>query len=426
MRRLHVRIFFSLLSAVLVAMLFTGLISHLLFGAPSHNLLESRLVNEARHVMASLPVTGDRVVSQQAMERLAHSLALDIAVEVDGTMLVADGADLPRRSQGSQRVHWLHDRTRGPALAVPGDDGKWAVVRPRRDQIPLMGLRFVAMLASFAAALLLVNWWVSRRITRRLARLQHAVVGLGGGDLSIRVAVEGQDEVATLARVFNASAAQLQGLVQSQQRILASASHELRSPITRLRMAHELLADNPSPARVPELLDGATRDLAELDGLVEDVLLASRLQSGMPRTVADRVDLAAVVHEEAGRGGALVAVLPVVVIGSERMVRRLVRNLVENARRYGGGSPVEVDLRSIDGRAVLTVADRGLGVPEGERERIFEPFYRSARHSEGEHGGVGLGLSLVRQVAAHHGGTASYRPREGGGSEFVVTLPAVS
>lgn len=112
---------------------------------------------------------------------------------------------------------------------------------------------------------------------------------------------------------------------------------------------------------------------------------------------------------------------PVAVRGDPRLLRRLLRNLLENARRYGADTPIEVTLAGEAGPAVLRVCDRGPGVPATERERIFEPFYRPAGTREPE-GGVGLGLALVRQIARKHGGDARCTPRDGGGSCFEVTL----
>ena len=163
-------------------------------------------------------------------------------------------------------------------------------------------------------------------------------------------------------------------------------------------------------------------NVAELDALVEEVLLASRLDAAQPVDTDEPVNLLGLAAEEAARVGAEATGDNLVVQGSERLLRRALRNLLENARRYSE-SAVEVSVsRCEDGSVEWRVCDRGPGVPPAYRERIFEPFFRLPGHAERE-GGVGLGLSLVRQIAERHGGRVSCEPRVGGGSCFVVTLP---
>jgi signal transduction histidine kinase len=246
----------------------------------------------------------------------------------------------------------------------------------------------------------------------------------GEGELATRVAVGGRDELAELATSFNRTAERLQRLVEAQRRVLASASHELRSPLARLRMALELSRDDPAAARAR--LDEAVAEVAELDALVEELLLAGRLevQEGAPGSEAVALD--ALAAEEAARTGAAARTTPTVVTGDGRVLRVLLRNLLENARRHGGGA-VEVEVSPLPDRpggAVVRVSDRGPGVPEGERERIFEPFYRPPGHAEGHDGGVGLGLYLARRIAERHGGGIRCLPRDGGGTVFEVVLHA--
>jgi signal transduction histidine kinase len=221
--------------------------------------------------------------------------------------------------------------------------------------------------------------------------------------------------VAELARAFNRSADQIQILVQSQRRMLASASHELRSPLARVRVALELLP-SLSPAEQGPLLQEAALDIQELDSLIADLLLAGRL--GAPEPLQKQVvELLALAAEEASRTHAELSGAPTEVQGDPKLLRRLIRNLLENADRHGA-PPVELH---IGPGPRLEVRDRGPGVPDSERERIFEAFYRPAGHREGE-GGVGLGLALVRQIADAHGGQVRCLPREGGGSVFQVIL----
>ena len=293
------------------------------------------------------------------------------------------------------------------------------------------GLRFLFVLMPLVGLMALAMYPVARRVTRRLEILQEGVERFGAGDLSQRVEVVGHDEVASLATVFNAAAERIETLVQQQKRLLASASHELRAPLARLRMAHELLLDADASmdaeARQKMLVD-VEGDINELDALVADVLLAARLEQPKPLDELETVELSALCLGAAERAQAQSDVHPGVFIdGDAAMLSRLLRNLLDNAKNYGAGgaeAPL-VELTLDDGGPVLRVSDRGPVVAEEDRERIFEAFYRPQGHAETRDGGVGLGLSLVRQIAERHGAHVQHRPRDGGGSHFEVLFGTV-
>ncbi len=288
--------------------------------------------------------------------------------------------------------------------------------RPWPDGLGLALLLVVLFLAVAGGAFPVV-----RRLTRRLEALKQGVEAFGAGALHQRVAEDGRDEVAAVGASFNRAAARIEALLRSHQSLLANASHELRSPLARLKMAVAMIEDAP-PAQREALRHEIHTDIAELDALVEEVLLASRLDASAALELHDDVGLLGLAAEEAARVGATVQGDDVHLKGDERLLRRAVRNLLENARRYGGGE-IEVRVqRRTGGGAELRVCDRGPGVPEAYRERIFEAFFRLPGHAERE-GGVGLGLSLVRQIAERHGGCVRCEAREGGGSCFVIELP---
>jgi len=276
------------------------------------------------------------------------------------------------------------------------------------------------LLAALFTAITLGAYPVVRRLTRRLEILQRGVEVFGSGRLSHRVDARGEDEVAAVARSFNQAAQRIEDLVRSNRSLLANASHELRSPLARLKMAVSMF-DHTDPAQHEELRREIDRDIRELDELVEEVLLASRLDARSDMQ-PELVDLLGLLVEEAARVGVDVGGEEVQVLGEERLLRRALRNLLENARRYGGDE-VSADVGTLpDGRIEISIRDRGPGVPAEFRERIFEPFYRLPGHAE-RAGGVGLGLSLVRQIAERHGGRVRCEGREGGGTCFVITLP---
>src|SRR5437016_2626383 len=244
------------------------------------------------------------------------------------------------------------------------------------------------------------------------------VESLGAGDLSARVKVEGHDEVARLAESFNRAAGRIEGLVGAHKSLLANASHELRTPLTRIRMAVELMKEGADSRRKLDV----EHDITELDALIDEILLASRLDVVTERGAEEDVDLLALATEECSRyEDAEVEGQPITVRGDPRLLRRMTRNLLENARRHGA-PPIEVRVNRADGMAELRVYDHGPGIPDAEREDVFRPFHRFA--GARDRGGTGLGLALVRQIARRHGGDARYLGREPSGSCFVVSLDA--
>lgn len=278
------------------------------------------------------------------------------------------------------------------------------------------------MLGIVAVAVGIGSYPIIRRLTQRLEALRAGVERLGDGDLTTRVDDSGSDEVAFLARRFNRAAERIEQLVQSQKSLLANASHELRSPLARIRIGLELLGAGASPAAKAEI----ERSILELDQLVDEILLASRLEARVADVgTVEAVDLTGLAAEEAARTGAELLVSQegraVVVPGVARLLRRVVRNLLENAQRYSNG-PVTIEVATAGPMAVVRVRDRGPGVLPEQRERIFEPFYRLPGASE-RAGGVGLGLALVQSIVQRHGGQIACEDNPGGGACFVVRLP---
>jgi signal transduction histidine kinase len=282
------------------------------------------------------------------------------------------------------------------------------------------GLGLLIVLAVLFIAVSAGAFPVVRRLTRRLEALKLGVEQFGAGALGHRIAVSGHDEVAAVASSFNVAASRIEALVRSHQSLLANASHELRSPLARMKMAVSMLEDAP-PSQRATLKREIDTNVAELDALVEEVLLASRLDAAQTREKSERIDLLGLAAEEGTNVDAAVVGDSVSVLGEERLLRRALRNLLENARRYGGAE-IQVVTERLGEKAQIRICDRGPGVPEALRERIFEAFYRLPGHAE-QAGGVGLGLSLVKQIAERHGGSVRCEGREGGGSCFVLTLP---
>jgi signal transduction histidine kinase len=297
-------------------------------------------------------------------------------------------------------------------------DGRTVLARLRPPP-PEPGMRILMFVLLVAGSVGIAAYPVTRRLTRRLETLKCGVETWGTGSLATRVAVEGRDEVAEVAQSFNVAAARIEALMGAQKALLANASHELRSPLARLRMAVEMWAENPTGAARDEI----ARNLGEIDQLVDEILLASRLDhdGALDAGIATPVDLLGLSAEEAARVGATAEGEAVEMAGDQVLLRRMIRNLLDNAVKHGA-PPVEIVVARKDGSAVITVMDRGGGIPPGERERVFAPFYRPHGRSEAS-GGWGLGLALVAQIVRRHDGRVECVGRDGGGTMFRIELP---
>lgn len=279
----------------------------------------------------------------------------------------------------------------------------------------VIGSVHVLLVLVFIAALLaFITWPLARGITARLARLEQGVRSFGGGDLTVRVAVEGRDEVAALAASFNESADRVEQLVRANRQLLANCSHELRTPLARMRLAIERRPGDAASADA-EL----KRNITELDALIGELLLSTRLDAASAPLRVEAVDLLALAAEEAAYFNCEAAGAAITLRGDPLLLRRLCRNLLENARLHAGGATA-ISVHAAGSMASIVVEDAGTGITPEDRERVFEPFYR--RPGAASDAGTGLGLAIVRQIARLHGGDVMHEPRAAGGSRFVVTL----
>jgi signal transduction histidine kinase len=432
MRRLYRKIYLVFLASLVAVVAMTGAAWHM----GQSNLPHGEILELAgEFAQAVLPsADASREEQQRAVQRLGRRLRVDLGLfDRNREPVAAVGRRLPQPSAIGEKGGWLFDRGR-PAWAFPLPDGRWLVARPRpRPAGPFIGVLF--FLTATALVIAIFAYPLVRGLTRRLERLKIGVEKLGAGNLAIRVPVEGRDEVADLAASFNRAAARIEELVGAHRLLLANASHELRTPLSRIRLGIELFEAKPSPKIKADL----ARDIAELDDLIEEILLASRLNAAAAPLVAEDVDLLALAAEECACYDCCCLDGEAVTLrGDPRLLRRLLRNLLDNAQRHGR-PPVRVELRRSRGLAVLAVIDAGDGIPAKERERVFLPFHRAASSAgssadgdtpplrsssgEGKGGGAGLGLALVRQIARLHGGDAVATAWPDAKSCIVVTLP---
>jgi signal transduction histidine kinase len=282
----------------------------------------------------------------------------------------------------------------------------------------------------------LVCWWLARYVSKPVERLQASARELAAGNLDARVGEEfsrRRDELGVLARDFDVMAEHVRTLIASKEDLLRGMSHELRSPLARLRVALGLA--RRSGADMSKQLDRIELEAERLDTLIGQMLQLSRLRSAEPTHIKDTVEITSLLGEvvddarlEASAKDAQVdwvAPGPILVEGDGQLLRSAFENVLRNAVRFTApGTAVRTELQFAQSQAHLLIEDRGPGVPVDELERIFEPFYRVAESRDRDSGGTGLGLAITARIVNLHGGTVVARNIEGGGLRVEIKLPA--
>jgi len=414
MKRLYQKIYLTIIATLVVVVISVAVMWR--FG-PGSNRDNSFFEITRELVALALPLpTASKKEQAQGVMNLAKRLKIDLALYDSNLNLIATtNPDLSKPQIKDHR--WKH-RRRKKEWIFPLSDKRWVVARASHlHQGSILGL--LAFLGGIALIIALCAYPVVRGLTRRLERLQTGVETLGTGNLTTRVEVQGKDEIAQLARSFNDAAEQIEGLFETHRQLLANASHELRTPLARIRLGIELLKMEPTQTRQKDL----EHDITELDQMIDEILLMSRLDAVHNLDSNEKIDLLALLAEECARYDACeLHGTPSFVQGDPRLLRRLIRNLLDNASHHGK-PPIEVELAPGESTLILDVTDAGDGIPESEWENVFKPFYRLSLSQNKT--GSGLGLALVKQIARRHGGDAVVVQKTTDRSCIRITLPAL-
>jgi two-component system osmolarity sensor histidine kinase EnvZ len=314
------------------------------------------------------------------------------------------------------RFAFARDGEEGFLVSFFIDDDEYWVMLPRERFEPAFPLQWLGWGVALLVLALAGAWLIASNIARPLAALTRAAARIGRGEPHRPLAEEGARELRTLAAAFNRMASDLENIERERAMVLAGISHDLRTPLSRMRLGLEMSGAEAGAA------DAMIADIDEMDAIIGQFLDFAR---GVTEEKSEQ-DAGALVEEIAEH---YTRVGKAVTLSGERFVpfpfarmavRRAVSNLIDNALRYAGG-PVEVQLRKAGGGAIIEVRDRGPGIPEGEAERLKRPFTR-LDDARGGPSGAGLGLAIVERVARAHGGGLELAPREGGGLVARLTL----
>ncbi|NLG77941.1 MAG: HAMP domain-containing protein [Xanthomonadaceae bacterium] len=452
MKTLFLRIFFAFWAAMLVVLGTTAGVAYYRFHEVKRvNVDIKELANEAAALLRSdgtqaLPAwiadserkykersifivdsTGDDVLKRP----LPHHLRKYVGRLQDAGLLGRNKIDSRDIDDPLLLTPLFTDRD-GTVYSLMISGPSWPMNMLNATDVRIVVLAFALLTSAF------VCWWIARYVSKPVERLQSSARSIAAGNLEARVGTEfsrRKDELGVLARDFDAMADHVRALIASKEDLLRGMSHELRSPLARLRVALGLA--RRSGEDLARQLDRIELETERLDTLIGQMLQLSQLRAAEPVHTREPVDVATLLGEvvedarlEASAVNKRVDWVPsagIIVDGEQRLLRSAIENVLRNAIRFADtGTAVMVKLRFEHGRATILIEDRGPGVPPAELDNIFEPFYRVAASRDRDSGGTGLGLAITWRVVALHGGQVVARNASGGGLIVQIELPARS
>jgi two-component system osmolarity sensor histidine kinase EnvZ len=384
------------------------------------------LVVSAAHSLQSLPeemhaelkrqlsqdhgliVAEESVEMAQAPSDLAYYPFFHEALErrVGTELTIIESADSP--------IIWVDVPAHGKLFRL-GFDGQRLGINPP-------GLLILAV-SGGALLTLLASLFEVRRVVRPLGTLSSAVKAIGRGHSPGRIPEDGPDEIASLARAFNRMSLDLQQLSENRTVMIAGISHDLRTPLTRLGLAVEMLDEKSDP----DLIERIRRNLETMNNLIRQFLQFSRGVEGEMPVQIDLWQLIESLASDMKLEGSDLRLHrrnpPCVYFADAVALERVLGNLMKNAVQYGGSAPIDVNLNCSDAEVAIEICDRGPGIPIEERAAVFRPFHRIDGPGDRRVGGSGLGLAIARQIAVKHDWNIDLLPRNGGGTVAKLTLP---
>jgi len=310
------------------------------------------------------------------------------------------------------------DGMRGFWVSFFIDEDEFWVMLPRERFEPELGLGWLGWGGALLALALLGAWLIASRIARPLAGLAEAARRIGRGEAPAPLPEGGERELRTVQSAFNRMAGDLASMERERAMVLAGISHDLRTPLSRLRLALEMSGAEPAAAQ------GMNADIEEMDQVIGQFLDFARgdAEAREPVAVDTLADEVAAHFAKLGKPVRRTGASGATVSVARMALHRALMNLVDNALRHAGGE-VEVSASRLDGQVALEVLDRGPGIPDAEVDRLKRPFTRLDAARSGR-GGAGLGLAIVERVAHAHGGRFELAPRQGGGLAARLLLPS--
>ena len=428
---LHRSVFARLVAIMLVlAACLLGLISGFYF------LILVPEIHASRDGLITMHLRGiaDTQPDQETAERLADKLDMEIRFDGSEDSWTTD-ENLPTLevlSQLPHRTHWDHFKAMLIPSTIPANayyvaivpDGSYIFARKVGKRFSHAHNQMLILLLVLMISVFGVAYLVLRRALRPLRLLGAGVTQISEGQLDVVVPKQSDDEFGMLTDAFNRMTKRVRDMVNSRDQLLRDVSHELRSPLTRMKVNLEMLPQS-------ERKQSMTADVAEMESMVTALLERERIRDGRSIRI-ERMDLVGLVNEMVTRyqdqppGVRVMTAPPVLHIEADvEGISTVFRNLIENAVKFSlpDSRAVELSIAELGKEAMVRVTDDGSGIPAGSRDSLFEPFYRPDPSRSKKTGGYGLGLSICKRIMEAHGGAINIETHDGRGVTFVLMFP---
>lgn len=427
--KLFTSIFFKLMVVILIAGMGINLAIIFFFGAFRHHISKNYQPHLNRYVDYLIKDIGDPP-DQDRARQIAADTDMVIAYEGPGHRWRTSDApiDIPlsRMRIRHRSEHMQAGSYHGAYVVyVQQGDGRFTFFLPHQKMVEKKIKALSICLLIFISILMIGAYLMIRRVLKPLRWLKHGVEQVARGELSHRVPLKSSDELRDLSASFNAMTGRLQQLIRSKEQLLLDVSHELRSPITRMKVTLALMAPSPQRQSIEE-------DIMELEKKITELLETARALHVKTSLHYKPVDLVALIRKTvktfaAGQPGIRMARMPdqAPILVDGELLGKALKNILDNALKYSpdDAAPVEVSMAADENEVVISIQDHGIGIPPEDLDFIFEPFYRVDKARTPQREGFGLGLSLAKNIIEAHGGKIHVSSTPGRGTLVRVHLP---
>lgn len=424
---LFLKITVLFLGVLLLASLVLPLAHHHFFNPNRFPIMQKNVVHHAQYLIEQLGTPPD----QAKIKHLNTTLGIQFRIEGQGNIWTVpegvvefDQMDLvPVTGQPGISM----DTTRQFGLCITIEKGDFhylMVMRPKHEVVKYVGLLFVLTISVFAFLIIIAMYLGLRWLLKPIKTLEKGISQLGEGHLDHQMKTEREDELGQLVDSFNTMTGRIRNMIQARDQLVLDVSHELRSPLTRMRVAAEFIQDEKTQQSIVE-------DIDELELKITELLETERLNSQHGQLNREPTNLKSLIQEIADLLGQTPPGIKILNLPADislnldkNRFQILIRNILENALKYTpeAGKPVEISAQKQDSKILLTIQDYGKGIPQEDLPYIFEPFYRVDKSRSQKTGGYGLGMSLCKTIVEAHGGTIEIESRVDQGTLIRISI----